>query len=1132
MGDKIERQVKMGDSSIYIENQQINSIHTGFTPEENRKLLNEAEARFYGNLLDQIEQELKDYNPQRALSNVEKIITSIEKERNLNTTLIARLKYLRGCCRYESGIQNEWIFDFLFAYDIEPENRYYQEKALIARMWQGNYEKAEKLADDIINEREKNNIVAWGVKYALNEDVEVPELVLYTEGGIKFKSIAGDFCKRVQNFKKLKSLFLNDFYKWDKPNITFENKGYWFILANLRLGEIIDTNPILIFNQVIPEIQNHPDLPATVTFLSDILAYFEETEKSKYLITYRYLLAYGQYLLEPNIENVAILLGIFKKLDSQVKKQFLFLTTCCFLQTQQFDEAIEFINMQTDLRPDYHYLKAYAYLQKKCFTEAEQSAKTYFDLVNVFGADTLGHFVFFLNSIVQELSKKEKYFNDYLKAAKFSSEFFRKIAEFFTYFDSRPKEEIIGLANHIVLMEDIKEFEDFYFMICEILRKIGQFEESNRILEPKVDFINCVKGYDLYIVNLHSMESNSVQLLELLENRRKKNTDVVHMEFIYMELELLKLIPDFAQILDVVELGLECEPNNGELILHKIQALSELNKKSELQIFLKEKRSVFHAFSLKYICSYLCPFAIEAKDYKLMVELLYPLALVHENTEAREAYVQYLTVLAKDNISFRMLDKVVLDSFVEIEISGKKKLFRVNETAVKNDKFVQFLVENELNTSQVFEFGRYSFENNNPCKVVKVYDLREGLLKEIMDEIGDNVNPSSIFESVKIEGEPNLENLEKILVKKFGKQGDEIKNIQKDLLEKYKKRETSFNDLLQFNNNNPLITYYELIARDGVKILPLPFFGNITFHDETTVVLDFTTIPLFFELSKQINLVFNRKFIVSYFLVARYQQILAEMKREKGESLRLGITTEGIMPNIIPVEAIQKNIQFVEDLLNWIIGNCEIHLVREKLDSLRTSKIRAKNKDNIQFHYLTDTLFLSIRSNHILVSDDSIFSKGYISLLNNQNLLSSEAFLRGSFQDKYEPQILEYLLKFNYVGLSFDYSRVRIELMKYLNREENLYEKCLSNLSPMKTMNVPMLLDSTLLARIIYIHAADCQKKKQETQKLFDAVLEGVVKDNVIVAGFLFQLHNQFSLFSIEWIDSVKEDFLIAFNRS
>ena len=1118
-----------GNKSITILSNGDSPINIGFSIEDNKKLLNEEEALQYDRWLEQIEQDLKNYKPETALTHIESIIHSLEEKQNPNPTLLARLKYLSGCCKYESGTQNEWITDFLFAYEYEPNNKNYKEKALIARIWKGDYNIAETLANDIIK-TDKFNTYAWAAKYVITDDIEVPELVLITDDGIKFKGVAGSFCKKTQNFKKLKSLFSDDITKWDKPNITYENKGYWFILANMRLGEIIDKDPVFLFNQVRPEIKNHPDLPNAIAFLSNILSHFDGTEKSKHLLTYPYLLAYGQFLLTPTRENVLLLIDRFEKLNDQDKKQFLFLTTCSLLQTQQFDEAIEFMKKQNDLKGDYHYLKAYAYLQKKCFEDAEKSAKTYFDSVEVFSDYTMGHFIFFLTSILQENSKKEKYFNNYLSQSKFPSNFLKKIAFFFAFCHICPVDEILALANEIVSMDEIRAFDDFYMMICETLQQIGQFSESNRILEKKVDFTKCTNGYDLFIVNLARMQSDSVRLLELLENRRKKKIDIIHIDFIYMELALLKLIPDFAQILDVVELGLECEPNNYDLILHKIQALAELNKTIEFKAYFQSKRSIFHKFSLNQL-RYLSPFTIEANDYDIMIEILYPLALDKDNVKAREIYLSYFTMVVKNNISFKEFTKVAMDTVVEIEINKKKKFYHVKENTIKKDNFCQFLIENELSEEQKFEFARFTFENDNPCKVIKIYDPHQGLLKEIMNEIFDNLNPSSAFESFSVEGEVNFENINKVFVEKFGKSGDEIDKTHNNLIKGYQKRTNSFHELMIFNND-PLATYHELIHNEGIHILPLKLFANIGFQEDTKLILDFTTVPLFFELSKQLNLEFNKKFIVSHFLVTRYSQILSEISQVGGESMSLSITTKGVISHLITSEMSLHNIKYVEELLKWIKINCEVHLVREKLDVLLEASRKEKNREDILFHYFVDTSFLAFRDNYLLISDDNFFALNPISLLEQQKLLNSESYLIDTFEKIYEKEILEKLLAFNYVGLHLTYSKVNTELMKYLKGEANLYDKCLSNLSLVKSMNTEMLQGCIILARNIYLNVEQWERKKEETQRVFYAILEGntINLDNFIPLFVVIDYH--FALFSPEWIDSVKEDLSVALHKN
>ena len=57
----------------------------------------------------------------------------------------------------------------------------------------------------------------------------------------------------------------------------------------------------------------------------------------------------------------------------------------------------------------------------------------------------------------------------------------------------------------------------------------------------------------------------------------------------------------------------------------------------------------------------------------------------------------------------------------------------------------------------------------------------------------------------------------------------------------------------------------------------------------------------------------------------------------------------------------------------------------------------------------------------------------------------------------------------------------------------------------------------------------DLETKKRETQKVFKAVSEGIIREKPLVKAFLLLINQQFLLFAADWIKSVQEDFLIVF---
>ncbi len=1075
---------------------------------------------WYNKILEKVEKDLKNYNPQRALEYIEDIINSIEKNGNYDFKLMARLKYLRGYCKSEKGGQEGWIDDFLYAYAYEPKNIRYQEQALVARMWKKEYTKAEKLINEI-SKKDPYNITAWAAKYVIQDAVEIPDLIL--EGGyeLQFKGIAGNFLLKNQDYSKLESLFNDEISRWENPNVTFENKNYWLLLINIQLGKIIHQQSFFIFAYIRSEIQNHPKLSQTIQLLSKILEYFDKTEKRKSLMVYYYILAYGKFLLEPTIQNVTTLVAQFEQLDKKNKKDYLHLTVAAFIQTSQFKEAIAFINQQKEVHHRFYYMQAYAYSQLNRFEEAEKAGKVYFDNLEVFSIrETLQHFIAFLGDIVRNSSKKISYYDEYFKQGKFQGDFSLKIAAFAAFFEIYTTDQVVNLAKELSTREELKSYPEFCFLICAVLRQREQFLLSNTILKYKVNFNIYNQEYDLYIFNLYNARTDACHLLELLENRRKKGVKPYDRDFIGMELSLLKVIPDYAQILEIMEIGLAQTENDTNFILNKIRALYELNKIKELQSFIQTKRAIFKSFSLEDIQDVI-PFVLTAGDYSLIGEVLHPFALDKENIEARNLYYKHFLLTAKDSKSLESLTNTTMNCFIEIENNKTTKFYRVNQNTAKKDKFIKYLLDNKFKVGELFEYDKKFYPKS--YKIINIYNESIGLAKEIHKSISDNEDPSMPFKSFKIPETDIVGSIDELIAEQLGT-NDDLEKVDKrqqelDLIEKYKTGELSFSAMVKYCHHNPLQTYYELLSQHCLKILPLPVYKNAIVSDKTHFILDFTTIPLFFELSKRFNISFRKKFIISYFVVSRYKTILLNLEHSLANSDFYFMAPDN-----------QNPAQYVKELLDWIEQNCEIHLVREKLNEIVKSVDKIRSNADI-FDYLMDTYFLAIRENHVLISDDLAFAQVELHLLANRDLISSEKYLRHNFPDIYEPQILEHLLKFNYVGLTLSIPRVSEQLRKYLNGEDNYYEKCLPNLVATNSMKPEIAVESLSLVRIIYTYGASWELKKQETQRLFKVTLEGITDILPIeqIGLILVLIELQLILFSIEWIESVQEDFIIAF---
>jgi hypothetical protein len=223
--------------------------------------------------------------------------------------------------------------------------------------------------------------------------------------------------------------------------------------------------------------------------------------------------------------------------------------------------------------------------------------------------------------------------------------------------------------------------------------------------------------------------------------------------------------------------------------------------------------------------------------------------------------------------------------------------------------------------------------------------------------------------------------------------------------------------------------------------------------------------------------------------------------------MALDITIKGIIPTIYPDNFKEQQINFFEDIKQWIDNNCSIEIIEDRLDELRKEKRDELGYNNVVLEYAADYMHIVKQSNRILITDDALLHLQY----SQQNREISSHFYLTNFFGK--EIINKELLKRNYIGVYIEKDFLKDEFLKKIAGQENLYSQCLNSLCyllPQNKAQIIGLISSFL--KDIYIDRLFVQDLNRETIQLFVRFLNYAKQDVSIFVALQKQISKDFHL--------------------
>lgn len=906
--------------------------------------------------LDLYENLIKSFKPNTAFE----LVTALEKRivnegLESNELIKSKIEFLKGLClELDTKTIKESHLSFIRAHEYNKQNSFYQEKACFSYYKTEDLDSANSLVNSILT-RDKFNVVANCVKVLINLQnfegyiEEVPNII---KEDINFRRLLYVSLNRNSNIEDYVRVFPKIILSEEElklEEVTYENYKLSLYKVELVINKFLRENRIT-FNII----ENH-----NVEFHNQarkILSLFVNTLKSSELRVnngIRFFSIYLNYLESNDSSFIKELKEVYE--DFVLPKDEIFgLLLANVLQIEEREnEAVEILSTMD--KPSHNILRLKVFCANKT-EDVELIRATILEIIS----STSRYSVLETTDLLRALRIADSF--EALQELKiqfpsnvtFDEDSYKTIVETFInslnhqHLESSDLEPLyLNLAN-----------EDLVFKSC-ILQMFFRSENYNRSIEifesfeKKEDLIPL--DIQIYISSLQKLNIKNKELLQWLQYWRENI--VYRGDFARIEIQKLSTINDWQNVLIVSKEGYS-KDKNEYFLLHIIISCYYLTDKNTLVEYLPIIRSTefTEAQAANQITQILLKFDFNEEAF----ELGYKWAKERDNKNARTIYFSTILLGKELDKIFINYESVIVGSYVRYNINDHEKVYtKIIENDIFSQKLLGLKIGDEIDQQQTLG------TRVDRIKIVGIVNKYLALKLEIMEETG-NPHSGLGFQAFKIDPDKNI--LDELL-SIFPKQ-----ERQSDPFEDYYTEKITFSQLAWMSpeiNGNLIFTYYKLVHEyKGLIIVGLEHFVNSPTIRDARFILDFSSLPHFYELSTKGQFKPKVKFVIS-----SYSRVLLKQYEEDRLSYR---TTENY--------SIDK--EYYIRLNSWINANCE---VVSPISLLDITADKSSFRDPLFMYLLSNTALLNESVNSILITDDLTFYK--VLPLEQNKLISSNYFI-------------------------------------------------------------------------------------------------------------------------------------------
>lgn len=1005
--------------------------------------------------LDEIVDNLRSFKAKTALERLEKLEQAITEQSITKDTLLSKIYGLQAdALGLLYGIDGSEERDrqaklFIKVYKLSPTNLNTKSNAALAYMTLSENEKADQLADEVLAEDEFN-LGAWLAKCFLagpdfaNVIAKVPKSLVKTDAfKLNFyRWLASN--RYIKNSFELEKFGLNLSIEMPETiKVNYKNLHYLQLTAVYLINLHTSRYPTILSVLQFPQAQESAEFKYAFKILEACSNSIRTSEVTSYYLFYEFYFHILRFALFNEDQDIVELERIFNQMGEERK-----------------DPEIIGRMMQgyNSLGKTEYYKKSLALAEE--FEKSNGPA----EFINILKAGTA--------VLMGDVKMQAKYFIDYLRFYdKIDDLAFHNFVSFLrntaSRIDEDSKREIAAIANKAQFDRPI--LQRIMMLFCAIVLKVENLDQeaiakmtdearqavdlqdeslcvhvafayvlTDRLLEARefiksyIDFNVLSESYILYCKLLYQLpEADKSELLALLKKHRESFE--IDYELLRIEFWLMQLQGKIKDCIRLAKKGVELFPRSEFFVqwlfisLHKDAQLNEIRNYAEL--------AASFPFRDEQVIVSIANVLINASVFPGAVDLLFKYASKSENTQVRQAYFMLSHTFPPD--SMKEFQEVTSGCFVKYQVNDQVKILEITEENKDRHPYKLFLGKT---VGETFSYTKSFDSTLEMFKVVRIMDQYLALFEQIMADSEDPLSDMPI-KKIEFKGD-SIEDFHRAFIEAVGISGSLQKEHTEKQYEKYFNGQISFAEIANSVFRQELIdAYFMLTNQYGKPFRAIPqVLGHSNFSEKTSLVLDPTSLCLFYLLEKESGFVFTRKFVISPFLRQLVFQELEKTKREEF-GISVAVTMERVIPHKYDDEFKDRRIETFEGLLNWIDAHCEIADIPERLNII--SALESSIQQEIFWNIYIDNRLLIDRQDYFLLTNDAFYVTHFAMGL--QYAINPVCYLSKYHSEK-QQDFTSHFLKHNYVGIFINASTLYDEFFKMLSGQENGFLICLENL--------------------------------------------------------------------------------------
>ncbi|RZL63110.1 MAG: hypothetical protein EOO93_08085 [Pedobacter sp.] len=292
---------------------------------------------------------------------------------------------------------------------------------------------------------------------------------------------------------------------------------------------------------------------------------------------------------------------------------------------------------------------------------------------------------------------------------------------------------------------------------------------------------------------------------------------------------------------------------------------------------------------------------------------------------------------------------------------------------------------------------------------------------------------------------------------------------------------------------------------------------RVSLNEQSQIVLDFTSLALMYQIWMFHGHEFQRKFIVSRYLVELFSNELSSLQYHADAFTSSNVDLGKVAIDNDHFGFLNDKKKYLSGLLEWIGRYCEVTLSENTIDMIKKAGIHM-GENHVIDAALSTLLLVTDDSNRLLVSDDSFSLK--MQLLPLDRMMSTEHYLKQTNEPS--SPIFDELVHNRYIRYSPTAKQLDEAYLEKLSGQYSNYDLLLENLS---------LINDRANIETAFAHLKDIALKpllsREQMIKDLTTPMVNLFKDctETLIDLFATKLYMQFDI-----LGTRQDDAMLAYN--